>query len=280
MSVTRPSICFFAIASAIPTFAAPVVFQASGSDRASIQPQVAAFAAQLGNLNGNLPQAFPDGRREINWDAVPDAFSSPNAFPGNFFNGDVPGRARGAVFTTAGTGFEVSSPGGDFANIDPGYADIFEAFTTVGGNLKLFTPVGSNITDVAFFSPANQATPATTSGFGVVFSDVDLSTSTMLELFALNGMSLGTFNAPSIAGNQTFSFLGVTFDDGTRIGRVRITAGNTALGPGVTESLPERDLVVMDDFIYGEPSAVPEPGTWMMLTTGAALLFVLRRRYC
>ena len=32
---------------------------------------------------------------------------------------------------------------------------------------------------------------------------------------------------------------------------VTITSGNTKLGPNET---PGRDLVVMDDFIYGEPT--------------------------
>jgi hypothetical protein len=59
---------------------------------------------------------------------------------------------------------------------------------------------------------------------------------------------------PSVPGDQTFSFLGVDFGS-LEVSRVRITSGNAALaagqlGPGVT---------VMDDFIYGEPVAVPAP---------------------
>ena len=54
------------------------------------------------------------------------------------------------------------------------------------------------------------------------------------------------------------SFLGVDFGTAV-VSRVRITSGNAALGPGLTDG-GIRDLVVMDDFIYGEPvTAVPEP---------------------
>jgi hypothetical protein len=51
------------------------------------------------------------------------------------------------------------------------------------------------------------------------------------------------------------SFLGVDFGS-LEVSRVRITNGNAALGPVQTSSV---DLVVMDDFIYGEPSLVPGP---------------------
>jgi hypothetical protein len=63
------------------------------------------------------------------------------------------------------------------------------------------------------------------------------------------------------------------FNAGERVGRVRITSGNSLLGPTESGGL---DLVVMDDFIYSEPlasttpSAVPEPATLAMLGPGAA----------
>jgi hypothetical protein len=46
---------------------------------------------------------------------------------------------------------------------------------------------------------------------------------------------------------------------------VRIVTGTTALGP--SES-PTVDLVVMDDFLYGEPRAVPAPATSLLLGAG------------
>ena len=65
--------------------------------------------------------------------------------------------------------------------------------------------------------------PADTNAFGVVFSDVDVAGPTTMQYFAPDGSSLGTFPVPATAGAQTFSFLGVIFDAGERIARVRIT---------------------------------------------------------
>ena len=61
------------------------------------------------------------------------------------------------------------------------------------------------------------------------------------------------------------------------ISRVRITLGNTALAAGVTDQNGStRDLVAMDDFIYGEP--VPEPATVALLLIGAVPLLALARK--
>src|SRR5262245_19577667 len=88
------------------TVAAPRVFEASGADPAGIQDAVDDFRAFLGALNPNVPGSFPDGRREINWDGVPDGAADPNPFPFDFFNTISP---RGAEFFTPGTGFLVSA---------------------------------------------------------------------------------------------------------------------------------------------------------------------------
>jgi len=47
-----------------------------------------------------------------------------------------------------------------------------------------------------------------------------------------------------------FSFLGVGFDTAS-VFMVRITSGNRIL------KVPNLDVVAMDDFIYGEPQALP-----------------------
>jgi hypothetical protein len=265
-------------ASSVAAQASPIVFSAAGFTAPSIVPAVSDFRAALGTLNPNLPGSFAGGRREINWDGVPDAFSAPNGFPAGFFNENLPGRARGVVTSTPGTGFQVSaaSPTAtpvDFGNIDFSYPEFFEPFSPQ----RLFTALNSTITDVAFFVPGST-TPAVVSGFGVVFSDVDLANTTSLQFFDAADASLGTFAALAIVGDETFSFLGVLFNAGEQVARVRITSGNQALAPG---NLLE-DLVVMDDFIYAEPqvriAAVPEPSGLILLGLGLGAFALSRRR--
>jgi hypothetical protein len=253
--------------------AAPIVFAGTAATVAGITTVRDDFRAAIGGgtvagANGS----FGGVRREINWDGVPDAFSAPNILPADFFNVNSP---RGVVFSTPGTGFEVSANAGvaptDFGNINATYAATFAPFSAQ----RLFTPLGSNITDVTFFVPGTT-TPAVTSAFGAIFSDVDL-TGSSLQFFDFFNNSLGLFAVPFIAGNETFSFLGVTFDAAI-VSRVRITSGNTALGASAIDG-GAIDVAVLDDFLYAEPAAVPEPASLVLLGTGVfAIASRLRRR--
>jgi hypothetical protein len=260
-------ILFFGLS---PAYGAAVLFTAFG-DLATVTTTRDSFRTAIGGgtvagMNGS----FGGIRREINWDGVPDAASAPNAFPVDFFNVNSP---RGVVYSTPGTGFQVSSTAGagvQFMNLNATYPATFEPFS----NPKLFTSIGSNISDTNFFL-AGTTTPASTSAFGVVFSDVDLANTTTVQYFNTDGGSLGTFNVPGGAGSETFSFLGVAFNAGERVGRVRITAGNAAVGPN--DAPPTTDVVVMDDFIYAEPAAVPEPGTVSLFLLGPGVFLIARR---
>ncbi len=273
-SVLAASALAFSALISMPSFAA--VFSEAGATAADIQDTVDAFRTALGTLNPNTPGSFGSGRREINWDGVPDAFSSPNAFPGNFFNGNTPGRARGAEFTTPGTSLEVSAGAGNptatptqFGNLHAGFPAIFEPFS----QQKLFTAIGSNIVDVHFFIPGTN-TAALTSGFGAVFTDVDLADVSSLSFFDAADNLLATRFIPATLGDETLSFLGETFASAV-VSRVRIVSGSTTVSPNVTLDT-NGDYVVMDDFIYGEP--VPEPETWLLLAAGFAALAWLRHK--
>src|SRR5438477_9814561 len=163
----------------------PEVFEASGATPADIQTAVDAFRNFLGDNNG-VGGTFPHGRRELNWDAVPDAFSAPNLLPANFFNSNSP---RGAVFFTPGTGFQVSANSVNptntpvrFGNIHPVYPALFSTFSPQ----KLFSALQSKITETLFFIPGTTQS-ATSKGFGAVFTDVNVGNSTKIDSFDVNG---------------------------------------------------------------------------------------------
>jgi len=234
------------------TFAAPVVFMAAGKTPSDIQAAVDAFRNFLGANNG-VGGTFPGGRREINWDGVPDAFAAPNNLPANFFNANSP---RGAVFFTPGSGFQVSAKAGvapiEFDNLRRNASRLFAVFSPQ----RLFTALNSTIVETIFFVPGT-AKVATSKGFGAVFTDVDRERSTKIEYFDVNGSLLGTAVVPPAKGNETLSFIGVGFDAAEEVFLVRITSGDVELDGKDGKFDGGRDLVVMDDFIYGEPRPIP-----------------------
>src|SRR4030095_4327267 len=141
------------------------VFTGTGSDT-EVTAALNQFRDALGSLNPNVPGSLGSGRREINWDAVPDSFSAPNAFPPDFFNGNAVGRARGVVFATQGSGFQVSADSDNptntplnFANINPQYGGLFRAFSPE----RLFASIGNTMTVVHFFVPGTTTPPTPSS---------------------------------------------------------------------------------------------------------------------
>lgn len=228
-----------------PTAAQQAVVISGACDIADV---VDRYRAPLGPDNGDALGSHRSGRREIDWDGVPDQFAAPNFLPAGFFNSLQ--RARGAHLSTPGLGVQVSArrdnPTGTpvrFGHINPTYPAIFRTFSEE----RLFSPIGSNVVDLTFFVPGTGI-PAVTRGFGAVYTDVDL-TETAFEYFDRNGQSLGRFSVP--LSNSSLSFLGVAFDQPV-VARVRIEYGTGVLGPNDS---PDYDVAVMDDFIYGEPRA-------------------------
>jgi hypothetical protein len=262
-----------AVVLAVPIGAtAFTVFSDSGANVASITDTVDAFRAALGNPNnGNAPGPLPGGRREINWDGggPPLVDGTPPVTPFNVFT-----NTRGAMFTTPGTGLTQAPsgavpPGGmnALSDINPTYADLFLFFSPN----RMFAPVGSNVTEGVFSIPGTGGTvPAVVSGFGAVFSDVDLQGPTTIEYFDILGNLIGEFTVPATTGNQTFSFLGIVLGPGEDfINRILITTGTNALGPNESATV---DLVVMDDFLYGEPQGIPQPRSVLLLGLGLVAL--------
>ena len=243
----------------------------------SIQAEVDAFRAALGDPNnGNAAGPLSSGRREINWDGGGNnPATAVNALqPFNVFL-----NTRGAQFTTPGTGGFVQAPPGPVTGGDGGFELVFgnptlgETFG-VFSELRLFSPIRSNITDGLFFIPGtNGAQPATVRGFGAIFTDVDLSNSTSIEFFdAHNNSIFSQAVLPGTVDDKSLSFLGAVGSE--EIFRVRITSGNTPIGSSADNPAKGVDLVAMDDFIYAEPRSVPESGVGIGLM-GLVLCFVL-----
>ena len=293
----RLSIIFIAFAllaiTSINAFAAPVIRTASGANAGAIQTAVDQFRTDLGANNG-VGGSFTSGRREINWDGVPDNFSSPNNLPANFFNANSP---RGAVFTTpcSNATFRVSADSNNptttpvrFGELDPSYTTAFTTFSAE----RLFTVISGsavpcNILDISFFIPGTKI-PATVSGFGVVFTDVDITGNARILAYGPDGSLLSPgFMAPT-ASNGGLSFVGVSYNAGERIAHVQIVSGTDRLAAGNVDGVNGVDAVAMDDFIYGEPRAMqyhpsdfdgdgtsdlsvfrPSTGTWFVLNSGS-----------
>ena len=197
---------------------------------------------------------------------------------------DVFLQIRGARFTTAGSGFVQAPEAGGanggletfFNNVT--YGTTFNTFSSP----RLFTPVGSNVLDGLFFIPgSNGLAPATVGGFGAVFTDVDLANTTTLSFFDVGNNLLATRSVQAgTLADGSLSFLGVLFNAGEQIARVRITSGTTALGAGINDNPAAGvDLVVMDDFLFREPAVqVPEPSTWALVGVAGLALLAGRRR--
>ncbi|PSR53298.1 hypothetical protein AHMF7605_07010 [Adhaeribacter arboris] len=213
-----------------------------------VDAKLAGFRSTLGDSLNTKP-GKTSGRREVNWDAVPATFTNTNTFPFDFFNSPDPtlpaGRKRGILFNHPGATFRISDT--NFNDVDPSYSTQFATFSPA----KTFATISSTVTEVTFKVPGTNQ-DAFVKGFGAIFSDVDLPSSTTMEFF--NGdKSLGIYPVKPRSGASSFSFLGVYFPD-DKVTSVKIHAGNAKIAAGSTDTATY-DVVVMDDFLYNEPIA-------------------------
>lgn len=256
-------------------FADNLTWSASGSDALSITNTVDNFReiVSLGGAN-NAPGSGPflTGRREINWDAGGlDSFQSPGFMPGDFFNNNSP---RGAVVSTPGDGLVVSqrNPANDsdlrFGDINASFANDFQVFSET----RLFAALGSTVIDTTFFVASDPTIAATVNGFGAIFTDVDIAGLSSIEFYDINDSLIHTQDVLTASGG--LSFAAAFWDDGTRISRVRLNLGDTPLDSYAGIG----DAVALDDFIYGEPIAVPTPGVFTLFAASGCMISVRRRR--
>ena len=147
---------------------AQTVFQAAGPTPASIQSTVDAFRAALGDPNnGNGPTAERPPRNQLG------RRRRQRRRPDSVTPFDVFLNTRGAGSPRRGLACRRLRPRGLRAAGDlfdnPAYGDIFTTFSP----LRLFTPVGSRITEACSSSRHERRDGGDGDGFGAVFTDVD-----------------------------------------------------------------------------------------------------------
>ncbi|WP_395344840.1 hypothetical protein PN836_008780 [Ningiella sp. W23] len=245
-------------------------FNEQGLTAADLQETVDEFRDALGPNNGNSPvNGDPNGRRQIDWDALPDGLADPNLFPGDFFNGDSAPRARGIEFEATGdtTGFLVSSTAASGQPIAFG----FDRFLPRFSEERLFSPVGGTTFDINFYDPSDQTTQATVRGFGAIFSGLDFLDTAQMQFLNLAGEIIGSVNP---LGTQDFdlTFAGLIFDT-PEVATVRVSGGNRFLSENGVFEGGSGDGFAFDDFIFGEPIAVQNVNA--SSPSAAALLFSL-----
>jgi hypothetical protein len=221
-----------------------VVIQGNGN----IQDEIDGFRQLLGSLNTGT--AAGSGRREINWDAVPEEMLG-KPLPNDFFNPTGPGalaaRQRGLTYTAGSGQFVVSKA--NFEDINTLAAGSFKPFS----GTNTFANTTSALWEVGFQVPGQQ-NAASVRGFGAVFSDVDVANATSLEFFN-EDKSLGKFFVPVHDATSSFSFLGVYFPAGEQVTKVAVShPGILNAGQADISSGGPKDLVVLDDFFYSEPT--------------------------
>jgi len=232
-----------------------------GTGTVGTQDAVSQFRLTLGDPNNGInPGPLSTGRREINWDGGGNPNGTPSGTPLAAFQN------RGIIFTTPGSGFQqapISTGTGNLSDVfGVDYSTTFQTFSPV----RLFVPVGSNVTDGIFSVPGTNGIPGGTRAFGAVFTDVDIAGATTIELFSLSGELLASAPVLAAPGDGNLSFLGIVLDESEGLAhRVRITTGNAALG--VADSA-NQDVVAMDDFIFAEPQAVPLPTPLALVGVG------------
>ena len=225
----------------------PVAVIVKGSG--NVQSKLDEFRTLLGSpINTTTGQTV--GRREINWDGVPELYAT-QKLPSDFFNPVTPGSPvglqRGFIYSPD---IDARISSNLFVDRDSSYASQFETFS----GTKTFSAVNSNLWNVDF-EVAGERRAGFVHGFGAVFSDVDEASSTSIEFFSGN-RSLGRFQVP-VRTNSSYSFLGVYFPF-EKVTRVQIVQGNGSVTNGIKDisNGGQKDLVIMDDFLYDEPQAI------------------------
>ncbi len=218
-----------------------------------------------GEFEAALDAAAPGTRFNINWDGIP--FNGENGTrilnPSAFSN-------RQILLDTDRISQNLLVSNVNFADRRASYATQFPAFSPKI-NFKLLADGPQKNT----FLLADRQTPALTSAFGAVFTDVERAGTSGLVFRDQFDRELGRFFVPAGASGQS-QFLGVIFSR-TVVARVDVLMGESGEDFGTIDDVSNMgtaDLVVTDDFVF-QRGVVPVPTISAVVLRSNGVLSVL-----
>ena len=206
---------------AAPALAGPVVRQASGADAAAIQAAVDQFRTDLGANNGPGGGPSSSGRREINWDGGGAAAPDVDPIPMTRF------AARGARSSRPALAWRSAAPRSPIRRTERHVSRPVRGFSSP----RIFSRAQQQRDGRAVPPGGQHGDPGRRLGFRRRLHrrrqrDLDLAA-------VLHPRRRAALRAGGASGQRdaTLSFLGVWFNAGEVVGRVRIVSGNVAFGP-------------------------------------------------
>ena len=219
--------------------------------------------------------SFGSGRREINWDGVPDAFSAPNNLPGQLLQRQLAARRRlharrAPAFRSAPT--PAPRRPIEFGDIDPTYPTQFDAFSAAAAvhGRRQQRHRRQLLRARLDHAGARRAASAWS-------SPTSTSQQTSLEFFDASNKSLGTFFAPAPAGNETLLVPRRRFNAAS-VARVRITSGQQRARPAGTRRQTSWRWMTSSTASRRGVAAIPEPETYALMLTGLGVVAFFGRR--
>jgi len=188
-----------------------------------------------------LDAQAPNTRFNVNWDGI--GFASPNSTKAIAPNTFV---ARQILLDTNSVSADLLVSNDNFGDLRANYAANFPTFSPkVNFKLSAAGPQ-KNV-----FVLADRVTPALSSAFGAIFTDVEKSNTSGLVFTDQFGKELGRFFVPPGA-NGLNQFLGVIFSRPV-VARVDVLMGERGADFGDVDDVSDggtADVVVTDDFVF------------------------------
>ena len=231
----RPFVVLFSLA-----ILAISIISSVPASHATTPPTFTVFTSKAA-FEAALDAASPGTRFNVNWDAIPfNGQTLTKTLAPNFF------AARQILLDTDPLSADLLVSNVNFGDLNAHYTANFPTFSP-----KVNFKYREDDAQKNTFLLADRVTPALTSAFGAIFTDVEKGNTSGLVFKDQFGNELGRFYVPAGA-NGLNQFLGVIFSRPVAA-RVEVLMGEQGEDFGAVEDVSNggsSDVVVTDDFVY------------------------------